>query len=229
MMEENIPKAEHTAQLLTTYILENKLEIGDKIPNEYELAQALAVSRSTLRESVKILVAKNILEIRRGSGTFISDKQGMVEDPLGLIFTQDTRQLSRDIQDIRILIEPYIAAQSAIHATEEEKTHIAQLCQEVEQLVAQGVNHLKKDVEFHTAIANSCGNMLMSKIIPIINESIYLHGSLSNLSLALQTSKIHQQITAAILKGDPVAAHDAMYLHLIYNRHESQSSEEQTP
>ena len=61
-------------------IVDDNLKIGDRLPNEYELADKLGVGRSTVREAIKALVSRNILEINRGSGTFI--KCGVAEDPL---------------------------------------------------------------------------------------------------------------------------------------------------
>ena len=53
------------------FILEEPLEVGQKIPNEFELAEKFGVGRSTIREAVKGLVSKGILEVRRGSGTYV--------------------------------------------------------------------------------------------------------------------------------------------------------------
>lgn len=56
---------------LMNYILQQPVEIGQKIPNEFELAEMFGVGRSTIREAVKGLVSKGILEVRRGSGTYV--------------------------------------------------------------------------------------------------------------------------------------------------------------
>ncbi|WEM59119.1 GntR family transcriptional regulator [Streptococcus parauberis] len=67
---------------LLDLILERNYETGAKLPNEFELAEDLNVGRSTIREAVRTLVARNILEVKQGSGTFISPKRGVSEDPL---------------------------------------------------------------------------------------------------------------------------------------------------
>ena len=56
---------------LMNYILQEPVEIGEKIPNEFDLAEMFGVGRSTVREAVKSLVSKGILEVRRGSGTYV--------------------------------------------------------------------------------------------------------------------------------------------------------------
>ena len=65
---------------LIGYILRDNMQPGDKIPTEAELIQMLGVSRSTVREAVRRLETRNILEVRQGAGTFVSDKRGVPED-----------------------------------------------------------------------------------------------------------------------------------------------------
>ena len=60
--------ASQVEEELMNYILHEPVEIGEKIPNEYELAEKFGVGRSTIRETIKSLVTKGILEVRRGSG-----------------------------------------------------------------------------------------------------------------------------------------------------------------
>ena len=64
-------------------IIDQNINAGEKLPNEFELAAHLNVGRGTIREAVKLLVARNCLEIRRGKGTFVVEKPGQIEDPLG--------------------------------------------------------------------------------------------------------------------------------------------------
>ncbi len=70
-------------------IRENQLQAGDKLPNEFDMAGQLSVGRGTIREAVKILESRNIVEIRRGRGTFVCEHPGMMEDPLGLALVED--------------------------------------------------------------------------------------------------------------------------------------------
>ncbi|WP_153053508.1 FadR/GntR family transcriptional regulator, partial [Streptococcus suis] len=83
------PLVEKASERLLELILERGYEVGDKLPNEYELAQDLEVGRSTVREAVRSLATRNILEVRQGSGTYISSKKGVSEDPLGFSLVRD--------------------------------------------------------------------------------------------------------------------------------------------
>ena len=70
MVKNNVMLSDKVAeQLLKMITIEKKFNIGDKLPNENELASELGVSRTTLREAVKFLIAHNVLEIRRGKGS----------------------------------------------------------------------------------------------------------------------------------------------------------------
>mgnify|MGYP000343859814 FL=1 len=63
--------AEQVQEQIYHYILETPLEPGSKLPNEFELGEKFDVGRSTIREAVKLLVSQGILEVRRGSGTYV--------------------------------------------------------------------------------------------------------------------------------------------------------------
>ena len=66
------------------YIKEKPLEVGDRLPNEFELAEMFEVGRSTIREAVKGLVTKGVLQVRRGAGTYVSSLTPAEDDPLRL-------------------------------------------------------------------------------------------------------------------------------------------------
>lgn len=217
-MKEEItkPLGETTSEKIIKLIVDENLKIGDKLPNEYELADKLGVGRSTIREAIKALVSRNILEIKRGSGTFI--RCGVADDPLGLIFVKDKLKLAVDLLEIRFMIEPKIASLAAINATEEDIEELSKLCDEVEELILNGMPHMEKDIEFHTAIARSSKNLVTTNLVPIINESIAVFIDVTNTQLKNETIETHKEILNAIKSKNANEAHDAMLLHLAYNR-----------
>lgn len=214
--EKSLP--EKLADDIVSYILEEKLRPGDRLPNESVLAEKLGAGRSSLREAVKLLASRNIVTVRQGSGTYISPSPGVVEDPLGFTFIGDKQKLASDLLEIRFLLEPSIAARAASYSNEEDIKRIRGLCDEVERLLEEGKDHTEKDVEFHTAIGMSSKNMVMPRLIPIINSSIPLFINLTKSVLRRETIDTHREITEAIAAHDSTRAYDAMYLHLVYNR-----------
>ena len=124
--EKSLP--EKLADDIVNYILEEKMQPGDRLPNESVLAEKMKAGRSSVREAMKLLASRNIVTIRQGSGTYISSTPGIVEDPLGFTFIGDKQKLAADLLEIRFLLEPSIAARAASYATDDEISRISELC-----------------------------------------------------------------------------------------------------
>ena len=127
---------------LMKYILQEPVEPGQKIPNEFELAERFGVGRSTIREAVKGLVSRGILEVRRGSGTYVISTNTLDEDPLGFGKMEDKYKMALDLFEVRLMIEPEIAAIACRNADEDELVTLKRLCDETEQLYQGGHNHI---------------------------------------------------------------------------------------
>ena len=158
------------------------------------------------------------MTIRQGSGTYIASSPGMVEDPLGLTFIGNKQKLIHDLLEVRFLLEPSIAAMAATRANKKDIKKITTLCDEVEALLKKHVDHTRKDIEFHTAIALSSKNVVVPRLIPVINSSIPLFVESTSGALHEETIETHREIADAIAEHDALRAQDAMYLHLVYNR-----------
>ena len=141
--------AEQIADRLLEHISKNGLKSGDRLGTEMEMSEQLQVSRGTIREAIKILVSQNILEVRQGSGTFISDGKGNVGDPLGLKRIPEQFRLTWDLHQIRMLLEPDIAYMAAINITDKKLEELEQICEEMEMLSKYNQERWNVDVEFH--------------------------------------------------------------------------------
>ena len=198
-----------TEDRLMKYILDRQIEIGEKIPNEFELAEFFKVGRSTVREAVKGLVSRGVLEVRRGDGTYVISTVYMENDVLGFGQIKDRYQLALDLFDVRLMIEPEIVTWACRKATKEQIEHLRMLCDEVEMLYKQGHDHIYKDIEFHSYLA---------KLIPVINTSVVTFANITYRSLMRETLETHRAIVTAIEHRDAVGAKCAMNMHLTYNR-----------
>ncbi len=212
------PLAEQVADQVVQLIVEQSLAAGDKLPNEFELAEELHVGRGTVREAVKLLVSRNVLEIRRGKGTFVSEKTGVSNDPLGLQFIQDKRKLAYDLQEVRMLIEPQLASMAAAVATPEDVAQMKGICREIEQMIEKGENYVNKDIELHTCIARSTKNLVVPNLIPIITATIKLFIDLNNRVLWQETIQSHRAIVQYIGEHNAGMASYAMEKHLLDNK-----------
>ena len=202
----------------TEGIMQKPVEPGQKIPNEFELAKQFGVGRSTIREAVKGLVSRGILEVRRGSGTYVINTNSFEDDPLGLGKMEDKYKMALDLFEVRLMIEPEIASLACRNASEEELRKLKKLCDETEQLYRGGHNHINKDIEFHTCIAHCSKNQVVETLVPVINTAVYTFANLTHRLLKEETLETHRAITDAILKRDSVGARCAMMMHLTYNR-----------
>ena len=207
--EKSLPQK--ISEDIISLILEENLQPGDKLPNETILSERLNAGRSSVREAMKLLASRNIVTIRQGSGTYIASSPGMVEDPLGFTFIGNKQKLIHDLLEVRFLL-------AATNAEEKDIKKITALCDEVEVLLNNHEDHTHKDIEFHAAIALSSKNVVVPRLIPVINSSIPLFVESTGNTLHKETIETHREIADAIAAHDPLRAQDAMYLHLVYNR-----------
>ena len=105
-----------------------------------------------------------------------------------------------------------------LHAPIKRHKKITALCDEVEELLRKHEDHTQKDIEFHAAIALSSKNVVVPRLVPVINSSIPLFVETTRGTLLEETIETHRAIADAIAAHDPLRAQDAMYLHLVYNR-----------
>ena len=206
--------AERVAEKIESFIKEEDFSPGDKIPNEYEWARKLSVGRSTVREAIKLLVSRNVLEIRRGSGTFVCNNTGFVEDPLGLRFESDKGKVALDLAKIRLLIEPQMAYEAAQYSTETDIEELHRINEAVDQLIDEGVDYSKPDAQLHVKICSISGNLIMPKLIPVITSSIVYYTKFTDNQHPADSSEDHMKIIKAIQNHDAQLAHNLMYEHV---------------
>ena len=199
------PLAEQAAEQISQLIIDRQLTNGEKLPNEFELAEQLNVGRGTVREAVKLLVARNVLEIRRGRGTFVAHQTGVVHDPLGFAYMPDQLRLAHELLDIRLNVEPWVASLAAQQATAEDV------------VIHAGENHLRRDEALHVRIARCTQNRVVCKLLPVITYSVQLFGKLNDQRIYQETIETHRQVVDAIAAHDSDAAREYMYRHLSGN------------
>lgn len=203
-----------TINKILNMIKEQKLKPNDKLPTVDELASAFSVGRSTIREALKVLSAQNIIVIKQGAGTFVSEKEGISRDPLGLEYISDDINVIFDMVTLRLIFEPEMASMAAQFATRKDIQDIKYYCEEVEQLIEQGEDYHKADAGFHIAIAKASGNGVIHKITQIIHSSIKKNIFMTDNILCKDTVIFHRRITNCIENGDINGARYAMINHL---------------
>ena len=100
---------ETTAEEIKQIRQRNGYEPGQKLPTEKEMTDSLGVGRNTLREALRILQSHNIVTIRQGSGSYISEKYGVPDDPFGFELFPNHEKVNKDILDILVMMEPEVS------------------------------------------------------------------------------------------------------------------------
>ena len=165
MLSQNV--ADNILSMIT---IEKRFSVGDKLPNEMDLAAELNVSRTTLREAIRILVALDILEIQRGKGTYVKENAFKKQ--------QDIEQLSnikvnaKDLYEMRLIFEPEAAYYAALRATDSEIKRIMEFGKKVEKEISNHQDRTADEHAFHKAIAQATHNEFMNKLMPILYQAI---------------------------------------------------------
>ena len=207
--------SKEVSQNLRDLIIVKKLKPGEKLPNELELSRMMGVSRSTVREAIKILASHNIVEVVRGRGTYVSEQPGLVADPLGIKFLGD-KNLLKSLFEARILLEPRVAFLAAERASRADLKKIKESIVRMEQLIEARSPYKEEDLHFHKTIAKATQNPIIQRIVPIINDSI-VQGYFETRDIPgspQKAIKAHTMIYEAVKSGDAAAANDLMERHL---------------
>lgn len=212
--------AEQVQEQIYQYILETPIAVGAKLPNEFELGDRFGVGRSTIREAVKLLISRGILEVRRGSGTYVVSTTPVDMDPLGLGAVEDKMALALalDLVNVRIILEPGIAEMAALNATQEDVLKLRNLCDSVERKIKIGDSYIEDDIAFHTCVAECSKNKVVEQLIPIIDTAVLMFVNVTHKKLTDETIMTHRAVTEAIAEHDPIGAKTAMMMHMTFNR-----------
>ena len=189
-----------------------KYHVGDRLPNEADLAAMIGVGRSSLREGMRILAAYGIVEIRQGEGTFIIDKTAEnFFDVLGYI--PDTNIWS--FLELRRVLEIGAVMTVCSALTPAQLDHLQKL---VDQLVYQnGLDVcVQMDREFHKTLLLATGNPLLEQIEKMIYgmRSELLYKIFCYPDIVERAHEAHQKILDALRNHNPEVALQAVKAHL---------------
>lgn len=218
----NIPKngsvSDTLAESLENAIAHGEYPVGTSLPSERELLARFGVSRATVREALRQLSARGLIEVRRGrkGGSYISrpSPHGMVQALNLFIKGQDIRFI--DLVYAREAIEPAAAAQAAICRTAEQLKALRLLCLKCEESLGDVERFVEVNVEWHLAVAEASGNSLFITFLTSISDALRTATDLDEFDVPTRKAVIgvHWQIFEAIRIGDSVAARRRMERHL---------------
>jgi GntR family transcriptional regulator, transcriptional repressor for pyruvate dehydrogenase complex len=193
-----------------------KLQPGDKLPSERDLAEMLSVSRSSIRDAIRSLELMGMVEPRQGAGTVVREiSSDSLVNPLANA-RKRKEDLVRELLDFRKMLEPPLAARAAARASAEEISEMQEILERQGKKLREGDSTIAEDSEFHYAIALASGNSVVRKVLDTLmvllrdsrERSLQVEGRPQK-SLAG-----HRRVLAAIKRHDAEAARVAMRRHI---------------
>jgi GntR family transcriptional repressor for pyruvate dehydrogenase complex len=206
---------EEVARQIERLILK-KLNPGDKLPAERELAEMLGVSRSSIRDAVRSLELVGRVEPRQGTGTVVCEiSADAVASPLTNALLHK-RQLVDELLDFRRILEPPLAARAAEHADAEDIAEMEAILDRHDEKVHSGELAIEEDSAFHYRIALASGNSVVLRVLNVLMDLLRETRSKSLQSEGRPQKSLagHRRILAAIANRDPVAAEATMRQHI---------------
>jgi GntR family transcriptional repressor for pyruvate dehydrogenase complex len=203
---------EQVAEQITTWIAENGLTPGDRLPAERELAARLGVSRATLSQALVALEVIGVVAVRHGDGTVVTQSRTrrIVEA------IREHADRLPEIIETRDALETKIAALAAARRSEEDLRRIDEALDAMESDIDAGGRGVEGDERFHGAVTTAAHSLLLARLMDEISDLIKETRieSLSQPERPRASLAGHRAIAEAIRAGDPAAASEAMHAHV---------------
>ena len=216
VMTENKKKlnAADLASLLRSEINIGEYVRNDKLPTERDMANTYGVSRGTVREALTKLMENGLVEIKHGSGTYVTF-DGKASTPNAI---QSANPL--ELIDARFALEPHICRLAVLHGRREAFDKLTLLCDKMESSLHDTLEFSAADTEFHNTLVQCTRNVLLIWIIDQINsvrgQSDWkrMRGLTLNPTIIAQYNHQHRKILEALYRREPEAAANSMKDHL---------------
>lgn len=215
---------EQIVEQIEQTILKGTLKAGDQLPAERELAQQFGVSRTAVREAVKALREKGLVEAYAGRGTFVTNgTPPSIKQSLGRMMRADQQDGTAHLVEVREILEPEIAALAASRADEEAIATMREAIAVMDSAKRDPEAFIEADLDFHLALAEAASNplilSLIDSIVAVLRDQRML---IFNVEGGPERGQYHhKRILEAIEHRDPQGARDAMRAHLRQVREDS--------
>lgn len=213
---QRVKVSDSIVEHITAMIIRGELKPGDKLPAEREFAESLGVSRTALREAVRTLSLMNLLNVKQGGGTFVSELiPGSFMKPLSPMLAI-SRTGIMELIEARRIIEPKAAYLCAERASSSDIDKINGLV----NLMRSSASNLRRfndlDLQFHLAIAEGTHNSVIVATLDTIRDAVYeqVQEIQSLPGAADRALEYHSQMADAITKRQRTVAERIMLSHI---------------
>ena len=210
-------------------IQQGDLSAGSQLPAERDLAKQFGVSRTAVREAIKALQEKGLVDAFPGRGTFVtSGIPNAMRRSLDQLVNSGDEEGRAYLVEVRDMLEPEIAALAAVRADDEDLGVMREAVKTMDSASWDSDVYIEADLDFHLALAEAAANPIVLSLI----DSIV--GLLREQRLRIfrvaggpdRGQQHHLRILEAIQRHDPQAARTAMQAHLAQVREDSRNTEE---
>jgi GntR family transcriptional regulator, transcriptional repressor for pyruvate dehydrogenase complex len=215
---------EQIVQQVEESIHKGALKPGEQLPPERELAQQFGVSRTAVREAVKALHEKGLVEAYPGRGTFItSGSSYSIRQSLDRVMKVGQREGSAFLVEVREILEPEIAALAATRAKEDDLAAMREPIKVMDEAKRDPEAFIEADLDFHLALAEAAANpLILSLIDSIVGLLREQRMGIFQVDGGPERGQYHhKRILEAIKLRDPLGAREAMKAHLRQVRDDS--------
>lgn len=208
---------EQIVQQVEESILKGQLKPGDQLPAERDLAQRFGVSRTAVREAVKTLREKGLVEAYSGRGTFVTNGTSQaIRQSLDLMIRINKQEGSAHLAELRLVLEPEIAGLAAERIEEQLLSTMREAVVVMDRNLRDPDGYVEADLDFHLALAEAAANplilSLLDSIVGLLREQ---RSRIFNVKNGPERGQFHhKRILAAVEARDSEAAREAMRAHL---------------
>src|SRR5205807_8855960 len=208
---------EQIVQQIEESILKGDLKPGDQLPAERELAQRFGVSRTAVREAVKALREKGLVEAYSGRGTFITDGTSQaVRQSFDLMVKIGQPEGSTHLAEVRAILEPEIAGLAALRVQEADLAVLREAVAVMDRSHQDSDAYIEADLDFHLALAEAASNpLILSLIDSIVGLLREQRMRIFKVDGGPERGQFHhKRILEAIEQRNPEKAREAMRAHM---------------
>ncbi len=214
---------ERVAGQIEKRILDGELRSGDRLPTERDLAEQFHVSRTAVREAMKILAQKGLVDMRPGRGTIVINGAGAaMQNSIDLLMRMQLGEVggSDNLVEVRRILEVEIAALAAARATEKDIAAMGKAIRMMDENMSDADAFIAADNTFHEALAQATQNALIFTLIhSIVNLLSAQRKHIFAVEGGPQRGQLHhKRILESVIRRDPEAARVAMGSHLLQVR-----------
>ena len=211
------PIFEQIIDQIKDYIINGALRPGDLLPPERQLSEMIGVNRHTLREALKVLEYLGVIKGKTGIGTIINNVgQDILIDRIAIAEDFSPRQFLVELNELRQVLEPSIAAFAAKRASEDDLAAMDEIMNDFKKEIENNNIPTDADERLHVALANAAHNSTFVRLTePIMSmQAKYREKSLKLKGRREKTYREHEAIYNAVKNRQPEKARKAMAYHL---------------